>query len=499
VIFLLGCVCPVAWMMLGTPGSTGIAAVVSGLAELRQRALIANTVAVGFGVMGFSCTIGVPLGISLSRCDFRRVRLARVFLIVPLVLPSYVLTLAWILLFGRPLGTWAYSLPAVIVVLGFSLYPIVMLTTEAALRNVPSRLEEAGRLVASPIRVWFRILFPLIGSALVASLLVIFVLAISDFAVPSMLRVRVYTTEVFTAFASLYDFRLATVMALPLATVAALASLASLELARRPFVARAERGQLGARWNEAQQRVAALVLGVVAIGAVATPVGAIAWEARAGRSSFGDAVSLDAIRNSVWWSVAAASIVVAIGTLLAYWRAKATPRVGHAAESIWVVLFAVPATIAGIGVIGLWNRPGILGAIYRTDAIVIIAYVSRFLPIGALLCASFLRRVTMGVEEAAILAGASWRRAFTRIVLPLSSKGLAAVWLVVFILMLGDIALALLVAPPGESTLAVRAYTLMANSPISDVARLAVMQSALSALPLAAVAWLAQQRFQNAR
>ena len=44
------------------------------------------------------------------------------------------------------------------------------------------------------------------GATIVAAALVIFVLAVSEFGVPGLLRVRVYTTEVFTAFAALYDF-----------------------------------------------------------------------------------------------------------------------------------------------------------------------------------------------------------------------------------------------------------------------------------------------------
>jgi ABC-type spermidine/putrescine transport system permease subunit II len=74
----------------------------------------------------------------------------------------------------------------------------------------------------------------------------------------------------------------------------------------------------------------------------------------------------------------------------------------------------------------------------------------------------------------------------------MSRGGLAAVWLVMFILMLGDVALAILVSPPGESNLAVRAYTLIANSPTSDVARLAVVQIAVTVLPLAALALIAR-------
>lgn len=458
---------------------------------------MANTLVLGLGAAAFALSVGAPLGVALARCRPRRVTLCRFVLVVPLVLPSYVLALAWIVLFGT--HSWVYSLPAAIAVLGFSLYPIVMLAAEAAVRGVPSRLEEAGWLVAAPLRVALKITLPLIAPALSASLLIVFVLAISDFAVPGLLRVRVYTTEVFTAFAALYDFRLATVMALPLAVVAAVASLVALEFARRPLVARADRSHGGTLWNESAQRMVAAAMTVAGITAMALPMGAIGHQARAGRSTFADAVSVDAVRNSFVWSAEGASLVVLIGALLGYWRAKASPRFGYLAEGLWVTVFAMPATIVGIGIIGLWNRPGILGDLYRTDAIVVLAYLSRFLPIGALLCAAFLRRVTTGVEEAAVVSGASWRRTFTRIVVPLSLKGLAAVWLVMFILMFGDVALAILVAPPGESNLAVRAYTLIANAPPGDVARLALVQIVISILPLGAITLLLRGEREQAR
>ena len=486
-------------MLFGSAGSGSLAAAFTGFVELRQRALMMNTLVLGFGAAACAFCIGAPLGAALARCDPRRVTLARLVFVVPLVLPSYVLALAWIVLFGAHSFSWVYGLPASIAVLGLSLYPIVMLASEAALRSVPSRLEEAGRLVAAPSRVWLKITLPLMMPALSASWLVVFVLAISDFSVPGLLRVRVYTTEVFTAFAALYDFRLAAVMALPLAGVAAVASLAALELARRPSVARADRAQSGIVWSQRAQRLAALGIGVAGIVAAAVPIGAIVIEALDGRSALADAVSVEAARNSVVWSAAGASLVVIIGALLGYWRLKAKPRLGRVAEGMWVTMFAVPATIVGIGITGVWNRPGLLGDIYRTDAIVMLAYLSRFLPIGALLCAAFLQRITSGVEEAALVSGASWARTFLRIVVPLSIEGLAAVWLVMFILMFGDVALAILVAPPGESNLAVRAYTLIANSPTSDVARLALVQIVISVLPLAAIAALLRRRTAPAR
>jgi len=493
-MFAFCCVSPILFMLFGSAGSGSLMTAVFSLADERQRSLMGNTLLLGAGVTGVAFCVGVPVGIILARCDATRIWLARMLLALPLVLPSYVLALAWIVLFGARESVLVYGIPAAIVVLGLSLYPIVMLAAEAALRTLPARLEEAALLAASPVRVFVKITLPLIAAPVSASLLIVFVLAISDFAVPGLLRVRVYTTEVFTAFASLYDFRLATMMALPLAGMAAIASIAALACLQRPLIGRADRGQAGRRWNAAAQRVAAAGALLGSLAAVGVPIGAVALEAAGGRSSYADALSIDAVRNSILWSASGATLVVSIGTLLGYWRAKAARGAARLAEGLWVTLFAVPATIIGIGIIALWNRPGIAGAIYRTDAIVVFAYCSRFLPIGALLCGAFIQRVTAGAEEAAIVSGASWTRAFTKIVIPMSGRGLAAVWLLMFILMFGDVALAILVSPPGESNLAVRAYTLIANSSAGDVARLALVQIAITVLPLFVIALLARKQ-----
>ena len=489
---------PVIWMVVGAFNSGSFYTAGSALFGNRQRLLMANTIALGIGASVFAFAVGTPLGVLLARCHTQRVTVWRFILALPLVFPSFVLGLAWVILVGNRPSPWAYSIAAAVIVLGFSLYPIFMLAAEAALRSVPSRFEEAARLVSSPLRVWLKIILPLIAPTLTASLLVVFVLAISDFAVAGLLRVRVYTTEVFTAFAALYDFSLATTTALPLAALTAGTSLAALEFVRRPSIGRSDRSGDSLTWNVRRQRIGVSTLAVSAIVIVSPSILAVAVEAREGRLPFGDVVSVDALRNTLIWSGTAATLVVAVGMLLGYWRSRARRGIAHAADALWASLFAVPATILGVGMISMWNQPGIVGAFYGTDIAMVVAYLSRFLPLGSLLCAGFLQRVTVGSEEAAILSGASWARTFVRIVLPATRKGLLAVWLLMFILVSSDVALTILLAPPGESNLPVHAYTLIANAPTGDVARLAIMQIGLSAAPLAVMALLLRVRPEHA-
>ena len=74
-----------------------------------------------------------------------------------------------------------------------------------------------------------------------------------------------------------------------------------------------------------------------------------------------------------------------------------------------------------------------------------------------------------------------------QVVVPQIWPALAASGLVVFVLAFGEVGSTILVAPPGESTLPIRVYTMIANAPASQVARLALVQAAVVLVPLLAV------------
>jgi ABC-type spermidine/putrescine transport system permease subunit II len=72
-----------------------------------------------------------------------------------------------------------------------------------------------------------------------------------------------------------------------------------------------------------------------------------------------------------------------------------------------------------------------------------------------------------------------------RIVLPQIRLGLLSAWVVAFVLAFGELGVSILVAPPGETTLPIRIYTIIANTPPSHVAALALLQTAVILSPLA--------------
>jgi ABC-type spermidine/putrescine transport system permease subunit II len=99
--------------------------------------------------------------------------------------------------------------------------------------------------------------------------------------------------------------------------------------------------------------------------------------------------------------------------------------------------------------------------------------------------AATVRQIPVSHEDAAAVGGAGWLRTAGRVVVPQAALGLAAAWVVAFVFAFGELGASILVSPAGESTLPIRIYTLIANTPSSMVAALALLQLTVIFLPLA--------------
>lgn len=508
-IFVACCVLPLASMLaLTVSGRSGSDSSYAALIlDSRQRGLLSNTAFLGTMTAALATVIGAPLGVALARLGLRGKAILRILLAAPMLLPPYVAGLAWVSLgggagllaqmFGRDvLSTWTYSMPGAVLVLTLVFYPVSMLATEVAVRRIEPHLEEAALVVASPRRVLWHITLRLAAPSIAAAALLIFVLAASEFGVPGLLRVRVYTTEVFTAFAALYDFRRATVLTLPLLLISTVVAGIAVAVAGERLIA-TRRGTTGLHLAlfEAWKPLAVLAATAMILLALVLPLSALIREALGVKSwALVVAGSGSAIRNSLFLAAVGATLTVGIGLWLGYARARARLVVGTMTDVALVVLFAVPSTVAGVGLIALWNRPGVLGAVYGTDAMLVIVSLARFLPVAALGLAAAARQIPQSHEEAAAAAGARWPRTMTQIVLPQMSTSIIAVWVIVFVLAFGELGASILVAPPGEATLPIRIYTLIANAPPADVAALALLQSIVIMSPLMLLAWVVAVR-----
>ena len=469
--------------------------------------LMSHSLQLAFLTASLSALIGVPLGVVLGKTDLPwRGALTLVFA-APLVIPSYVLAVAWFSIVGRTgllsgilPDSWSrqiasafFGLFGCTFVLASAFMPIATLLTIAFLRSVNPRLENAGRLVSGWPGVLARITLPLVAPAIAFAAVLIFLLSLGEIGVPMFMRFPVYPVETMTQFAAFYDLRAATVTAAPLllVTLAVLGLQTRLHKRVLQLGGRAPRGEaaqiaLGA-WR---LPLFALVL-AFAVVVVAAPLGALAVQSASVETyRLALAGAGDSILRSLAYAAAGATLLAVLGFFLGYLAERRTLFLWWTNEWIALLLLALPGSVIGIGLISLWNTKA-TAFIYASPAILILGYLAQYAILPMRVVAASLHTVPRSLEQAAWLSGADWITTLRWIVAPLARRGLLAAWLISFVFALRDVAISIVVYPPGADTLPVRILTLMANGAPSLIAALCIILIAVTLLPLAAAGlWL---------
>src|ERR1700730_8235186 len=154
-------------------------------------------------------------------------------LTLPLLVPPYVIAVAWFAVLGSTgwighflspttsefLSSAFFGFYGCIGALSTAFMPVVMLLTIAYLGTVNPRLEQAGRLMSRWPGVLWRITLPLIAPAILFAAVLVFLLTLGEVGVPTFLRYPVYPVEILTQFAAFYDFSAATAAAIPMLIV----------------------------------------------------------------------------------------------------------------------------------------------------------------------------------------------------------------------------------------------------------------------------------------
>src|SRR5207247_519708 len=120
------------------------------------------------------------------------------------------------------------------------------------------------------------------------------------------------------------------------------------------------------------------------------------------------------IATSLWTAALAATVMAALGLLLAYLVERTARGRRNVVDTALIVLFAVPGTVLGVALILLWNRQG-LTPVYTSVGIILIAYVAHYTPLAARAIGVSLQAVSPRLEEAARVAGVPWTRMIWRV------------------------------------------------------------------------------------
>ena len=144
--------------------------------------------------------------------------------------------------------------------------------------------------------------------------------------------------------------------------------------------------------------------------------------------------SVSAIQLSLWSSLLAAGISVVLGVPLAWVLARGNERITNILRPIVLAPIVLPPTVAGMALLALLGRDGLLGKyIFQatgwsmpfTSVAVVVTGVFVGMPFLALIVESNFRHLPKDLEEAAMIDRASTRDVFSLVALPQMRNGIA--------------------------------------------------------------------------
>jgi iron(III) transport system permease protein len=494
----------------------------------RNLSAIVNTIIVATGSAVLAAVSGTLLAWAVVRTDMPGRRVVEMASIVPFISTSFIGALAWILLgspetglinqFWRFLGNEEalidiFSIEGIIFVIALYEMPFVFLLVGGALRSMDPALEEAS--LSSGASLWrttTRVTLPLVLPAMLASSLLVFVLAAEQFGVPAVLgtpaRIRVLTTSI-VATNTFYppQHGLGAALCVTLLVIA----LVGLWLQRR-MLANRSFTTVGGKGSQ-PRRIALgpfrwLLLGVCCLYlllAVVLPFSTIflssirtLWTADFRWEQFTLAhyhwilfeypTTLRAIRNSLFLAVVGATVTILLCALISFLSLRTRLPGRNALDYLSMLPLGFPGVVLAYGLLQVWINPPLV--LYGTIWILFIAYLTRYLPIGVRATSATLVQIHQELEESSLSCGANWFQTFRRITLPLLKPGIIAGWILLFIAFSRELSASILLYSPGTEVLSVVLYDLQQNGQFREISALAFIQIAASIVLVLVAKWL---------
>src|SRR5215210_884696 len=436
-LFLAAVVLPLAVLLFGAIAGEGSAVTknITSIFHKDQLQSIGNSLMISTAVSVLSVLIGCCMAFLFVKAALPFSTLLRLLLLLPLLLPSYVICVAWndVWFFAGVRKNLIYSLPAVVFILTTIYTPLAAFIIQASLKNITAGVEEAGMMITSYKKVFFKIDLPLLRPALFSSFTLIFILSLSEFAVPSFLAVPVLVTEIFTQFSAFYNYSLAATQSLILTAICLLLLLPERKyLTKEPFFVFGKKA-FRFRTIELRNKYVPLILAILyIILTVVVPVAFLTTQtfSRA-RTSFLEIVImlLPSLKDSLLIAIAGALIVTLMGVIFSWLMVQFKFRF---LQTMLLFVFAVPAIVTGVSLILFYNTP-LLNFIYSSILIILIAFVARYLFMSVKIISDSLHQIPVSFTDAAYMMGARPFYIFRKIILPLMGEALYTSFFIILI------------------------------------------------------------------
>lgn len=415
--------------------------------------------------------VALPATYVLGRYTFPGRALVRALVVVPFVLPTVVVALAFLAILpdGVERG-WT----AILVAHAFFNVAVVVRVVGTFWAGLDPRVSEAAAtLGAGPWQRAREVTLPLLAPSLAAAAAVVFLFSFTSFGIVLILGGPGYATveaEIYNQAVRVFDLRAAAILSLVQLACVALTVWITMRLEARLSVAghlRSEEAVLRRPRTRREWLVVTASLGGLALFlglplavlverslAVGDGYGLEAYRALTRPTAALLATPWEAIVNSLVYASAAAAIAVAVGGLAAF--AVAGRRGSRVLDGLLMLPLGASAVMLGFGFVIAFDQWPI--DFRSAPWIVPVAQALVAIPFVVRVVAPTLRAIDERQREAAALLGASPGRVRREIDLPVVGRGLAVGAGFAFAISLGEFGATVFLARPDRPTLPVAIF-----------------------------------------
>jgi iron(III) transport system permease protein len=164
------------------------------------------------------------------------------------------------------------------------------------------------------------------------------------------------------------------------------------------------------------------------------------------RTAFTMNAATTALGNSLWLALWTATLGVLLMGLIAWIIYRSRLPGANVIEYIVMFPQSVPRLIFAFGMMWAWLIFPI--PIYGTLWLLLIAYLTVFLPLGVRTIAGVMLQIDKSLEECAQMCGAGWGYRIRTVTVPLLWPGLIAAWLLLFVASIRELGASILLMGP---------------------------------------------------
>jgi len=458
-----------------------------------------NTIMSAGLAMIFGILLAFPLAWLVGRTNMYGRKFFRTLFVMTYMVPPYVGAMAWLRLLNPTVGNLnvfiqrifglaqapfnIYTLGGLVWVLTTFYYPYAFITISRAMEKMDPSLEEASRISgASPLKTLRTVTLPMMLPSIVAAGLLVFVAAASCYGIPSIVgapgQIHTVTTRIidYVYIGSQEGLTDATVLAVFLMALALIILYVStVPIGKKQYITVSGKStrpnivELG-RWRLPVTILVTIFALIVVVLPFAT-VFATSFTVNMGNplslSNFTtkywktiltrDAI-INSTKNSFLSAILAATFGLIISCVMAYLLKRTKVKGKGIPDFLITVGSGTPSVVIALSLIMTMSGKFAIN-IYNTLAIMVIAYMIKYMLMGMRTVVSAFSQISPSLEEAAQISGAGWLRRFKDVIVPLILPSIVAGWFLIFMPSFYELTMSTLLYSTNTKTLGVELFT----------------------------------------